>query len=58
MTRHTPSTAKKVEATIRYFESHGRKVSGVTIKGSEFSIDFAVQPAVDLPEADFVDMSK
>jgi hypothetical protein len=55
---NAPTTAKRAEATIRYFEELGRKVSGVTIKGAEFKIDFAGPPAADIPEADLVDMSK
>jgi hypothetical protein len=58
MTAQTPPTAKKAEAAIRFFEQNGRKVSGVTIKGAEYSIDFAAPPAQDIPEADFVNMSK
>jgi len=58
MTSQPPTTAKKAEAAIRFFEQHGRKVSGVTIKGTSFSIDFAMPSGQDIPEADLVDMSK
>jgi len=43
------AAAKKAEAAIRYFEERGREVVGVTIKGSEFKLDFArpEKPAVE-----------
>jgi hypothetical protein len=58
MTAPIPTAVKRAEATIRFFEERGRRVSGVTIKGSEFSIDFEPQPKSDIPDADLVTMSK
>lgn len=58
MANPTPTTAKKAEAAIRFFEERGRMVSGVTIKTGEFSIAFAIPETDKIPEADLVDMSR
>lgn len=52
------TTAKRALDAIRLFELEGRTVSGVTIKGREYTIALAVTTERDIPEADLVDMSK
>lgn len=54
----TPTTAKKAEATMRYFEDQGRKVSSVSIKGTEISIDFAPDAAPATNAIDLVNMGE
>jgi len=58
MTANTPSAAKRAEAAIRFFEDAGREVVGVTIKGTEFKLDFARPEKDAVPSIDLVNMSQ
>lgn len=53
-----PSAAKRAAETIRYFEDQGREVVGVTIKGTEFKLDFAEKTKATGSEVDLIDMSQ
>lgn len=58
MSTGLPNTAKRAEATIQFFEERGREVVGVTIKGTEFKLDFAKPEKAQGHEVDLVDMSQ
>ena len=58
MTARPPSAAQRAEAAIRFFEERGREVVGVTIKGSEFKLEFAKVAPEAANEADLIDMSR
>ncbi|WP_156025736.1 hypothetical protein [Sulfitobacter sp. 20_GPM-1509m] len=58
MTKPTQTTARNALEAIRLFESAGRTVSGVTIKGREYTIALVTPTERDIPDADLVDMSK
>lgn len=54
-----PTAAKKAEAAIQFFEDQGREVVGVTIKGSEFKLDFArPDEGADMDGVDLVTMGR
>ena len=53
-----PPVTKRAEAAIKYFEDRGRSVVGVTIKGTEFSLEFAQVSQDPHSDADLVGMGK
>ena len=55
---NTSPTAKKALAAIEFFEGEGREITGVSINGREYRLDFATNKNPDVPQVDLVTMGK
>jgi len=57
-TTQPPTAAKKADQLIRHFESQGRDVVAVTIKGAEIRLDFARPKAATIDPVDLITMGE